>query len=309
MHPEQPNPNPGGTTPGGLGRHLQASFKRLWRSYRKKLKRCQEKFSEAAVHGLRVETRRLLSEVELLGVLVADDRRIAEVRRELKKRLDAFDDLRDTQVELGLIKKGLRSFPELKALREEQRRREKRLVKRLAKNVKSSSLAGLVRNMVALKRTLTTRFTDSESEDRLFNMLIGAVTRAHGDAAELGRRIKPSDTSAIHRTRVAFKKFRYMVESLHPVLRGVGRKQLEEMHDYQVLMGDIQDIEVLRARMDKLVGKKKIEEGSLRPFRRELARRQRALINEYLHLADRLFTFWPPAPNRAASEPNQTNRR
>jgi hypothetical protein len=40
---------------------LTGALQAQWKRYRKKLKRCQQKFSEKAVHDSRVETRRLLA--------------------------------------------------------------------------------------------------------------------------------------------------------------------------------------------------------------------------------------------------------
>lgn len=52
--------------------HLGDSLNTQWRRYRKRLKRCQERFSEDAVHDSRVETRRLLSTIELLGAFIPE---------------------------------------------------------------------------------------------------------------------------------------------------------------------------------------------------------------------------------------------
>jgi hypothetical protein len=41
-------------------------MKKEWKSYRKRLKQCQRRFSERSVHELRIQTRRLFSIMELL---------------------------------------------------------------------------------------------------------------------------------------------------------------------------------------------------------------------------------------------------
>ena len=83
-------------------KHLGHSLNTQWRRYRKRLKHCRERFSEAAVHDVRVEARRLLSTIELLGAFIPE-RDIKKVRRALKRHLDTFDRLRDTQVQLGYV--------------------------------------------------------------------------------------------------------------------------------------------------------------------------------------------------------------
>jgi hypothetical protein len=56
-----------------LKAHLLVSTQALWRGYRKKLRRCQEQFSEISVHDLRVQTRRLLALVSLVRAMIAHE--------------------------------------------------------------------------------------------------------------------------------------------------------------------------------------------------------------------------------------------
>ena len=57
--------------------------------------------------------------------------------------------------------------------------------------------------------------------------------------------INPAQATTIHRVRIAFKTFRYMVEIVHPLLPDFPPENLKQMHDYQSLMGEIQDVEVI----------------------------------------------------------------
>src|SRR5262250_3128577 len=90
-------------------RHLASALKKQWRRYRKALKCCQEKFSPAAVHNSRVDTRRLLSIVGLLSPFLVRGR-AGKLQAVLKRRLDIFDDLRDTQVQLLAVGRMRRGF-------------------------------------------------------------------------------------------------------------------------------------------------------------------------------------------------------
>jgi hypothetical protein len=68
------------------------------------------------------------------------------------------------------------------------------------------------------------------------------------------------------------------------------------MHDYQVKMGDIQDLEVLIACLDELaakLGKKKADQ-RWQPARQQLVGRCADLVKAYCNSADELLTFWPP---------------
>ncbi len=286
-----------------LGRQLVISLKELWRNYRQKLKRCQKRFCEGSVHDLRVETRRLLSKLELLRTLISDDS-VETALRILKKRLDVFDELRDTQVQLLCLTKRRRAMPELKAFYKELKRRERRLIKPIARKVRRSRTSKLEKCLARLKKKLRALTADSEANERSARIVKKAVQEACHLVARLRRRIDPEDSRTIHRTRVAFKKVRYMVESLQPVLPGVSPRRLRQMRDYQAMMGDIQDNEMLVARMDELVGKKKLKESHLQRFRQELAVRRTTLVNKYLKSADQLFTFWSASARRPRTRPS-----
>jgi len=95
---------------GGVLELLCKALESQWRRYRKRLRQCQRRFSQEAVHDSRVETRRLLATVELLCAFIPE-RELKKARRALKKHLDAFDRLRDTQVQLTYVGHLLHEFP------------------------------------------------------------------------------------------------------------------------------------------------------------------------------------------------------
>src|SRR6266536_1259459 len=57
-----------------ISEKLLAALRERWRAYRKGLKQCRKHPSEEAVHRVRVQTRRLLSALELLGSFVTHSR-------------------------------------------------------------------------------------------------------------------------------------------------------------------------------------------------------------------------------------------
>jgi hypothetical protein len=63
------------------------------------------------------------------------------------------------------------------------------------------------------------------------------------------------------------------------------------MRDYQAMMGNLQDVEVLLAGVRRAVADKEMSGRAVGPLRRELLRRRRELIDIYLAAADRLFDF------------------
>jgi CHAD domain-containing protein len=276
-----------------LREHLFDSLSERLQAFRKAARRCRRQSSEEAVHHLRVQLRRLLAFMELLGAVVPEVH-LERSRKKLKKRLDHFDDLRDTHVQLLFIEKILANFPELKRLHKKLRRREKRLLKPAAKRAKESSSPWLGHSKRMIKRHLRTAFA-STARSRPTVRLLKNINKTFERVTRLRKRIDPKHLETIHRTRIAFKEFRYMIELLQPVLPGIKPRQLVAMDGYQTMMGEIQDVEMMIETLDELVRKGKMGRVALIRFREFLVSRQTMLVGRYLQAADELFTFWPPA--------------
>ncbi len=274
-------------------RHLGDSLHTQWRRYRKRLKRCQQHFSEVAVHDSRVETRRLLATVELLWVFLPKHD-LKKARRALKDHLDSFDQLRDTQVQLTYVEHLVRRFPAAKEFRDWLREREARFIRESRQAVKRIKTRRLGKRIAAFEQELK-RCRKETKPERAFSMAQGAIRLAFAGVAQLCRRVNAADTRTIHRTRIAFKRFRYMVDSLAPLLPAVTAEHRQAMRGYQCLMGDIQDVEVLIATLDKFL-KKVQNDRAARLLRAEFARRREQLIRVYLNASGKLQQFWPLRP-------------
>lgn len=294
-----------------LPEHLAAALKKRWKCYRKELKRCQKKFSEKAVHQFRVESRRLLSLIELSAAFLPAGR-VEKIRRCLKRHLDTFDDLRDIHVQLQLIKKLTKEFPEAAVFESYLRKREKRVDRRTQKDVrgvKTKPLAKLIsvcredleRCLPAMLRagfpgSGFARLSSRAAEPAA--LLVQSVDLAFQRTLKLKDRIDPERPKTIHCTRIAFKKFRYMVEMLCGFLPVFRPGQMAAMHRYQTLMGDVQDRVVLIGAFDKFRAKKELKTdhaAALSPknFRDALIQSRDRLITRYLDRANQLCSFWP----------------
>jgi CHAD domain-containing protein len=285
--------------------HLGNSLRTQWRRYRKRLKRCQERFSEEAVHDVRVEARRLLSTLELLGAFVPESD-IKKVRRALKRHLDTFDQLRDTQVQLGYVKRMAGTFPDAHAFYDWLRKREARFTRTTRKAVKRIKTKRLGRRLAAFEKEIRLQ-RKRTTRERAFAIVQRAINRAFARVAQLCRHVRADDTKSIHRTRIAFKHFRYMVAALAPRLPAVTEDHCRAMRAYQCMMGDIQDMEVLLAALDKFVQKEEVNAASARRLKKELVRWRRLLIQIYVNAAGRLRRFWPPAGLRQPTQKRKIN--
>jgi CHAD domain-containing protein len=270
------------------------SLQDRWQSFRVELKRCRKKYSEEAVHDLRVATRRLISTLDLVDG-IHPEANLRKARRALKRQLDMFGPLRDVQVQLLTIDKMLSSFPELQEFYNFLAKRERKLIQHLSmelKRVKTGkirkSIAVAVRQLEALPDTAAV-----QQEKRAEALL--AIEMAFNRVVERKHAIAPTDGASIHRMRVAFKKFRYIVESLAPLRGRTTSKHLKAMNAFQGGMGDIQDAEVLLTNVQAFARMRSIEgEAPLTRALEELSRRRTALIETFLGSADSLFTFWKP---------------
>ncbi|HSF32834.1 MAG TPA: CHAD domain-containing protein [Candidatus Tectomicrobia bacterium] len=265
-----------------------------WRTFRAELKRCQKKYSEAAVHDLRVATRRLIATLDLV-VSVDPQADLRKARRALKRQLGMFGPLRDVQVQSVSIDKMLAKFPKLQSYYDSLMSRERKLVQRLGadiKRVKSGKLEKAIRT--AVKRLDVLLDTPERQQEKRAEA-IRAVEAAFNRVVERKQAVDPTDSATIHRMRVAFKKFRYMIESLAPMLDRGTSKRLKAMNAFQGDMGDIQDAEVLLTGVVSFARKRgAASEASLAAALQELSDRRAALIEAFLGSADTVYTFWKP---------------
>lgn len=275
--------------PADLARHLAQLLKRTRRRYRKRLAQTQEFFSATAVHELRVETRRALALLDLLLALHLPGAG-GKARRTLKRRLDAFDELRDTQVEINLLRPWLKDFPEAGEFAAFLRRREEELRAGMRREIRKLKSRRVERMLKALAQHLAESETGRQAA---VDFLRAPLRRAFVRVMALRRKIRRADTETIHRTRVAFKKLRYLCELLQPLLPGITMRRLRQMHAWQTRMGDIQDAEVLLAQMENAVKHGEVKLTAVKRLHAAFAKRLVVRVNELITAVDELEKFRP----------------
>jgi CHAD domain-containing protein len=271
--------------------HLSGALAGQWRRYRKRLKRCQRKFSAGAVHDSRIETRRLLATLELVAVFIPE-RKLKKLRRALKEQLDEFDPLRDTQVQLGCVEPLRRAFPTAKKFHRWLRRREVRYICEARQAVKAVKPRRIGKRIATLEGELRHQQKRTTPE-RAFGLAQAAISSAFAGVTRFSRQVNAADPQTIHRARIAFKRFRYMVDALAPLLPAVTDKHRRAMHDYQSMMGDVQDSEVLLAALDEFI-ESEDNQPTMQPLRAALMQRRKQLIHVYLNAVPKLASLWPP---------------
>ncbi len=271
---------------------LAQSLDERWERYLLALTKAQKNPSERQVHDVRVATRRLISTIDLFRTVLSDTR-LQEIRGVLKSQLKVFNPLRDVQVQLQTVEQMLPTNPVLEPVHTILLLRERRLIKAIGKRFSRVPHQKLKRDLRAVKRQLNALLCTFTARDIAFAAVLGTATIAFARAVELRRLVDPANAATIHKLRIAFKKVRYILEALQPVFSGVTDQQLRAMNDFQQLMGDVQDVEVLRATIDAYaVQRHRTRDVSLRTVQRRLLRRRDQCVQKFLRSADALFSFW-----------------
>jgi CHAD domain-containing protein len=273
-----------------VNQFLLAALDDRWKKYRAELKRCREEFSNEAVHDLRTASRRMLAFIRLLKSL-SPRSRLQKLNRAFKDQLDEFDDLRDIQVVLAEVSETVKELPQLQEFQDHLQSVEKGLLKTLRKRLRVVDLFDVSKRIRRLRESLK-----KETEDDLIPQAFQAVDDAFLITKRRRDWVNPAQATSIHRVRIAFKTFRYMVEIIHPLLDDYPSKNLKCMHDYQSLMGEIQDVEViLEALTDAPVN---VSSFDPEPVRRYYESYHAKAISAYLARMNELDTFWRPAPQQ-----------
>jgi CHAD domain-containing protein len=275
-----------------INQFLLEALDQRWKNYRAELKRCREDFSNEAVHDLRSAARRMLAIIRLLNS-ISPRPRLQKLNRAFKDQLDEFDDLRDTQVVLAEVSETLQELPQLQAFEAHLQEVEKSLLKTLRKKLKVIDLFDVSKRIRRMRESLK---AEANANGELVLQVLQAVDDAFLITKQRQSWINPAQASTIHRVRLAFKTFRYMVEIIHPLLKGFPSENLKQMHEYQSLMGEIQDVEVIM----QMLTDAPIHASSFdsEPVRRHYERYHAEAISAYLARMNQLDTFWRPAPDQ-----------
>jgi CHAD domain-containing protein len=212
-------------------------------------------------------------------------------RKRVEKFLDSLSPIRDVQVQLLAANDLVAAYPDL-------RRFQKRMLKR-----ERSLTDGMTSKVDAHRRKLKKVFNAALADSRsaldsatpvdIRRTMVDRVNNAFSTVLDAIRDIDPEQVATIHRMRVAFKRFRYMVQAAKPTLRDMQDTTLERMHSLQTLLGSVHDADVLLEALKKWGRKQpKKERRALEPVYEMLAESRGAAVAEALKRLDEVPTFW-----------------
>jgi CHAD domain-containing protein len=215
--------------------------------------------------------------------------------------LKDLGELRDAQVQRIFIEQQMIRFPFLVLLLDFLKRREQRLVKDVARKVHRSKSQKLQQWTLNLCRELASRSEGVQKQESLATDVFSTIADAFAEAADRCQSIDPANPETVHRTRVAFKKFRYMVEAVSPSFTGLGKRQLRRLGNYQRRMGALQDLEILEACLHEFLREQAWAVALFTPFTSYIRRRRGRTLRLCLNRASDLFEFWDPSANLASN--------
>ncbi len=286
------------------GSRFLDAFDQRWDAYRKQFEAAQQQISEDVVHDLRVAARRLLSMLALLRTVDANAP-TDKLRRFVKTQLDDLDELRDSQVMLEEISHIFENLPRLAPIEIYEFQvyledREKKLLRLAQKDLNAASPSDIEHLVQELRLVAESHVRD----ELLFDKLLQAVDEANARVLERLQMVDAARPATIHRVRVAFKSFRYMIESVRPLVDGYPEDLVKCMHDYQDLMGSAHDVTVLLDTVHDFEAglSRHSKDGSPEFAARKIdsyySRRLDRLVRLYLKRKDEFFNFWRTAPDQ-----------
>jgi CHAD domain-containing protein len=269
---------------------LLEALKTRWKNYRTELKRCRAEFSNEAVHDLRVATRRMLALIQLLNS-ISPRPRLQKLARAFKEQLDEFDDLRDTQVMLAELSEIIHELPQLQDYQKHLKYSEEKLLRTLRKKIKNLESSEVTRRIRKTHAAI-----EAAENDDLDTQILQAVDDVYLITKQRHTRVNLSRPATIHRERITFKAFRYMVEIIQPLLQDFPAEHFKRMNDYQSLMGEIQDAEVFEQTLVDFSEHASFSD--LEPVRQYYERRHTEAISAYAATLNQIDSFWRSAPEQ-----------
>lgn len=229
------------------------------------------------IHDLRVASRRLRGAVEQLGPFIGTERmeRLRRPIRRLTRELGLVRNLDETL--LYLEKSGENELEPLRATLEQQRHQEAAQARRLLELLDCMKLERQLRSAAA---TLVTP-ENIASQGLLALLSERNLALYYPVHALLPLVAAPEMVEERHALRIAVKKWRYFTELLHAILGSRQQDLLEQLRQYQSVLGDMNDRVVIAA---LLQGTLDLPEAVRASLLKNIAREQRKLLKKLCDL-------------------------
>jgi CHAD domain-containing protein len=239
------------------------------------------------VRRLRTSIRRLVSLIDAAQA-VAPRRALAVQRRDLKTQLRSLSALRDIDVTRRFIASGAQDNPSLVLLDQELRSRRAAVAARA-----NQALAGFDQKSLHAILDYTSNHLRGQPGERDTSGFIGFLDDTLSGILKARARASSIDLGSIHRLRIAFKKLRYISEALPSLFAGFSKNELDAMHRFHSLMGQIQDLTVIGAGIRSFGGSRnQVVRTELRPVIESIGTQRSRLVADLEPAADQALDYW-----------------
>lgn len=269
-----------------VGSALQASWERV----EAELERYRHDPEQAGSHALRVGIRRFLAAAELVHVL-EPEALPDKLPSRVKRLLGALSPLRDVEIQRGALEKHVLAPQVRQALTRWLRRHEQKLAKKVAQRIARFPVERTRQGVGDAVSSLQREEGDSSRSAEL--TLLGRVAERYRAFDRRRRTCHDHDLHELHRTRVAFKKYRYAIELTAPLLRPLGKPRKEALKTFQDELGALQDSVVILALFSRRKATQALA-SELRTEQDKLAADIRALLDAQLSSPVPTFSDYLP---------------
>ena len=284
---------------------LDSALSDRWQKFERQAERARCNPTEKAVHDFRVAMRRLIALLDVIDNVLPGSEAL-DIRKQMKSLLDSLSALRDTQVQILEVQKLAAEFGVLSPFLGELITRETIQSNRARKEILRISVEAMKRQFDILRSKINEVLADPSMEDVAMSILHGLLAqiffRMNSLRKEAARALNDSKEKCeiVHRLRLLFKRFRYTIEILKPILPGVSDRLLKRMREFQLKMGTIQDTGVLLASVSmeaRKERKREVKRGNTPPDQfgavlRLMTNRLDEKLNAFLSTLGELDTYW-----------------
>ena len=268
---------------------IAAALAASWERVENELERYREDPEQAGSHDLRVGLRRLLAALELARTL-EPEALPEKLSDRVKRLLGALSPLRDIEIQREAVEERALEPATRHNLLGWLRRHEKKLGKKIRRRVGRFPVAEVRSGMLEAALALEQRAHEPTSSAEL--VVVGAVAARYAAFDRRRRGALEHDLEELHRTRIAFKKYRYAVELAGPLLRPPSKPRKDALKFFQDELGALQDSVVVLELLSRreatrgLADELRVEQEKLAAHVRELLAAQLAAklpeFSEYL---------------------------
>ena len=282
-----------------------------WQTFARHTKKARSNPAEKTIHDLRVATRRMMALLDLVRSIYPGSG-AAGVLKQLDKQLQSLSTLRDTQVQILKMEQMAANHQVLLGLIDTLKTGETAQTRLAQKEIDRAELDPMQAYFDQLRTKVGEFLTVPAMQETAPSILWGMLAKIFVKTVILRNEIRnDQDCLAepdihrdkirkIHDLRLHFKRFRYSIEILEPILPRVTGRLLKRMSEYQSKMGTIQDTEMLISLIDsnaKRLRKKNRKRAAphqdpFAPLQTELKERLRNEVSSFLVSMDDMDEYW-----------------